>query len=124
MTDKMYVIAATLIESECREKFSAATTTEDKLREAFKVAHNHWMITGQDDQFKGAIGAVMMHLASGPEYDRLAESVTQLGKASALIHALQQGVPVDLAAMLQEQEDNPMKDQIIPLSKLWNEVRA
>jgi hypothetical protein len=118
----MHETAALIIETECRDKLKGLTTAEDMLKVAFKTAHNHWMFPDEQDQFKGALGAVLITLKSGPEYDRLSESVRRLGKLSAMLNALQQGVPVDMEAMLKEQEEWPKVD-IIPLNNLWCDVK-
>lgn len=118
----MYETAAVMIEAECREKLKGLTKPEDMLAVAFKTAHNHWMFTDEQDQFKGAIGAVLITLKSGPEYERLVTSVKKLGQLSATLNALQQGVPVDMEAMLKAQEEEPKVD-IIPLNNLWCDVK-
>lgn len=118
-------VAAGLIEAECREKLAAVSTAEEALRIAFKAAHNHWMFTDEQDQFKGALGAALIRLKEGPEFERLQKSIRALGKLSAMLNALQQGVPVNLEAMLEEQEREKEDGiELIPLQKLWQEARA
>lgn len=115
-------MAACMIEAECRDELAPLEKAEDMLAVTFKKAHRHWMFTDEQDQFKGALGAVLIRLKEGPEFDRLSESIRQLGKVSAVLNALQAGVPVDLEAMLKEQESED-QSQLIPLSKLWHAVR-
>lgn len=114
--------AACMIEAECRHDLEPLEKAEDMLAVTFKAANNHWMFTDEQDQFKGAIGAVLIRLKSGPEFERVERSLRALGKLSAMLNALQQGVPVDLERMLEEQKaDDPAT--IIPLNKLWGEAR-
>lgn len=123
MNNKDYEMCALLIEAEKREALAAATNAEDVLRIAFGAAHNHWMYLDEQVQFKGAIGAALIVLKEGPEYERVQRSVTALGKLSAVMNALQQGIPVDLEAMLKEKEAEPDQTPVIPLTKLWNDIR-
>ncbi len=83
-----YELAAGMIEAECREKLAAVSTAEEALRIAFEAAHNHWMFTDEQDQFKGAIGAALIRLKEGPEFQRLEKSIKALGKLSAMLNAL------------------------------------
>ncbi|MDP9090303.1 MAG: hypothetical protein M3O26_16375, partial [Pseudomonadota bacterium] len=106
MNDRMYETAAVIIEAECREELKGKTDAAEMMRIAFKTAHNHWMFTNEQDQFKGAIGAVLITLKEGPEFERLKQSVTQLGKLSAMLNALQQGIPVDMERMLEQQQES------------------
>lgn len=124
MRNNDYEMCAALVETEARELLAAATTAEEALRIAMGKANNHWMYLDEQTQFKGAIGAALIALKSGPEFERINKSVRALGKLSATLNALQQGIPIDLEAMLAEREADPDKDTIIPLNKLWDEVRS
>lgn len=115
-------LAAALIETECRDKFVGHTKAEELLQIAFKAAHNHWMFTDEQDQFKGALGAVLITLKEGPEFERLQASIKKLGQLSAVLNALQQDVPVDMEAMLKTQEEEP-KVEHVPLNKMWCDVK-
>ena len=121
--NKDYEMCAVLIESEKREELRAAKTAEEVLDIAFCAAHNHWMYLDEQTQFTGAIGAALIALKEGPEFERVQRSVTALGKLSAMMNALQQGIPVDLEAMFKEKEAEPDQTPVIPLSKLWNDIR-
>lgn len=120
-----YELAAGLIEAECRTKLSPLTKAEDILAVTFKAARNHWMFTDEQDQFRGALGAALIHLKAGSEYVRLEKSVTALGKLSALLNALQQGLSVDMEAMLEEQQrEKEAGFELIPLQRMWQDARA
>lgn len=117
----MYETAAALMASEISDKVKGLDAVE-ALKVAFKNAHNHWMFTEEQDQFKGAVGAVLINLKSGPEFDRVNDALRALGKLSALMGALQTGIPVDIEAMLKAQEEDPKVD-LIPLNKMWCDVK-
>lgn len=110
-------IASGMIEAECRDKLRDVKTAEEALAITMPAAHNHWMFTDEQDQFKGAIGAALITLKRGAEYERLEKSIRQLGRVSALLNALQQGIPVDFEAMEKPEEG------LIPLNKLWCDVK-
>jgi len=116
----MYETAAALMATEFQDDFKGLDKAEDMLRVAFKKAYNHWMFSEEQDQFKGAVGAVLITLKSGPEFDRVNEALRQLSRASALISALQQGIPVDWDSMEKPDENAP---PVIPLNQLWCEVK-
>ena len=113
-------LAACLIEAECRDKFVGLTTAEDLLKVAFKGAHNHWMFTDEQDQFKGAVGAVLITLKEGEEFERVEKSLRALSKVSGLLNALQAGIPVDWDALEKPDENEP---PVIPLNQLWCDVK-
>lgn len=120
--NRHYELCAVMLRGECAVRFQhTEPVAEALLTVAFKAANGHWMFTDEQDQFRGAIGAVLMWLGSGPEFERLADSALALGRLSAAINALQAGVPVDLEAMATAAEDRPTP---IPLAKLWHEARA
>lgn len=116
-----YELAVTLMASEFKDELSKLEKAEDMLAVAFKRSRNHWMITDEQDQFKGAIGAVLSTLKSGPEYDRIVEAMQALGRASAVLNALQTGIPIDWTSLEKLQEEAPKN--YIPLNKMWNETR-
>jgi hypothetical protein len=116
-------LAACLIETECRDKFASLSTAEERLGVAFKAAHNHWMFTDEQDQFKGAVGAVLISLKEGPEFEKVQKALRQLRKFSALLSALQAGIPVDTDAMLKQQEEEKDETPTIPLNKMWCDVK-
>lgn len=122
MNRPMYETAAALMEAEIRDKVSGLTKAEDILEIAFKNGFNHWMFTEEQDQFKGAVGAALITLKSGPEFDRINHALRSLGRASALIHALQSGVPVDWDA-LEKSTDDPQPQEPIPLNQMWCDVK-
>jgi len=123
MNDRpMYETAAALIEAECRDNLAGLTNAEDMLAVAFKAAHNHWMFTNEQDQFKVAIVAVLITLKSGPEFDRVNFSLRSLRRVHSLLNALQSGVPVDWEALEKQSEDSdPQKP--IPLNQMWCDVK-
>lgn len=116
-------LAACLIEAECRDKFAKLTTAEERLGVAFRAAHNHWMFTDEQDQFKGAVGAVLISFKEGPEFEKVQKAARQLSKLSAFLGALQAGVPVDTDAMLRQQEEEKDETPTIPLNRMWCDVK-
>ncbi len=112
---RRYEMAALIMAGECKEKFAELTKAEDMLRVAFRCARNHWMFHDEQDRFKGAIGAVLITLKSGPEFERVQEAVRALGRFSAIINALQNGVSVGFDSM----EATPA--DVIKLNAMWNE---
>ena len=105
-------VAVSLIEAENRDALKAAATAADKLRVAFKGARDHWMLTDEDEQMRGAIGAALHHMT--PE-DR-AHVETEL-KALQAISAATRGLPINFEAVVIP--ENP-----IGILKLWADAKA
>ena len=91
----------------------------ERIKKAMRKCKGHWMEVDESNQFKSAIVAAVLE-SEGQEKDRIERSSRQLGRLSAVMTALQAGVPVDLEAMAAEKMD----DDIIPLMALWHEIKA
>lgn len=87
----------------------AGDSLEDRLRAAMGRTHGHWLITDEDEQFRAAIGAVMLD-ASEDERERLEAEIHKLKTLSALVS----GVPVDMDRVNSADDPEP-----VGLMKLW-----
>lgn len=119
MATTNFELAAGMIEAECRNALEGVTDAKAALEITMKAGFNHWMFTDEQDQFKGAIGAAMVHLRSGDQYERIVKSFKQLQRASALISALQAGIPVDFENMETPEKD----DTLLPLNQMWCDIK-
>lgn len=119
-----YELAAILIEAEYREQLAPLTKAEDVLAFTFKAASNQYMVTGDQDRFKGGIGAAMLHLKRGAEYDRILKSVQSLAKISSMLSALQNGLCVDIEKLLEEQRQESADGfEPIAMTRMWLEAK-
>lgn len=92
----------------------------EKLKIAMNITRGHWLITDEDERFRSAIGAVMMHYGKdSQEFKRLEWELVQLRKISAGLNAMQQGISVDLESMVSEESEF----KPIGLMKLWKEIK-
>lgn len=106
-----------IVALECSHACAGEQNLENRFRKSMAAARNHWMAPNDQDQFKGAIGGVLMAKeTTEPEKERINSTVRSLQAINAAIN----GVPVDLAAVLQRQEDGP---EPLPLVKWWHEVK-
>lgn len=87
----------------------------ERVKKAMKVCHNHWMETNETNQFRSALAAAMLESEDEVEKDRIGRSSRALNKLSAMLSALQAGVPVDVEAMAAEKRD----EDLLPLMDLW-----
>jgi hypothetical protein len=110
-----------IVVSECKHAVEDCIGgLEDKLRAAMNAAKNHWMVLDKDTQFRGAVGAVMIHYGKdSEEYKRLAYEVDAMRKLSAFISAAQ----ADLSVELPETSDEP-RPEPVGIMKLWQEANA
>ena len=84
---------------------------EDRLRCAMKAAHNHWMVTDENDQLRGAVAAVIHLSADQGEKDRLTKEFRALGVMSAAMS----GVPIDWTQV-------EMPANAVGILSLWDET--
>ena len=92
----------------------------ERVKACMKRTYGHWMATDEDTQFRGAVAAAMV-LSETPDQERIKASLKPLQALAAMIS----GVPVDLDRLLQEQEQaKEAGEELIPLRKLWDEVKA
>lgn len=110
--ENFHLVAAT-IQSDC----AGEPDLERRFRKAMKAAKDHWMVTNDQDQFRGAIGAVLLSKeTTDDEKERINATVQSLAALNAMIS----GIPVDVGAMLKRQEEGP---EPLPLVKWWSEVK-
>ena len=107
-----------LVVAECSSAVdSCKGTLEDKAQAAMKKAKDHWMVLDKDTQFRGAIGALLIHYGKdSPEYERISQELDSLRKISAILQAAAVGLSVNLS-----EEDLP-KHKPIGLMKMWQEI--
>lgn len=104
---------------EARDACKGEPDLVKRIEKAMRACRNHWIETNEDAQFKSALAAAMLE-SDEADKDRITRSMDQLRKVSAVIGALQAGVPVDLEKMA---EDKPAED-ILPLSRMWHDLAA
>lgn len=101
---------------EAREACKGEPDIIERLKKAMKPCRNHWMETNEQNQFRSALAAAMLE-SNEADKDRIGRSSRALNKLSAMLGALQQGVPVDIEAMAAE----PRDEDLLPLMDLWRE---
>jgi len=98
---------------EIEGQLDKTASIEDRLKKAMKLAKNHWLIVDEDEQFKSAVGAVLLK-ASEEERQIINQEMRILGALSAA----QAGIPVNIEAVL---PDDVKKSY--GLVKLWKETK-
>ena len=101
--------------AELRTNIDPKQTLEDRLRATMREASNHWLVIDEQDQFRMAIGAVMVE-ATEEEQERLNIELKVLKAISTAIN----GIPVDWSNLVSDSD----RDKFIGLSDLWREVKA
>lgn len=100
--------------SEARNACAGEADIQKRIEKAMKATRNHWMETNEQNQFKAAVAAAMLE-SDDADKDRIKRSFDALSQFSAMIGALQAGVPVDLEAMVEQKKD----DDLLPLMPMW-----
>lgn len=100
---------------EIESKLDKNATLVDRLKRAMKEALNHWLVTSEDEQFRCAVGAVLL-TASEEEKTKIKAEMSFLRGLSSAIS----GVPVDFESLLTEM---PVNQKPIDLLALWNSVK-
>jgi hypothetical protein len=112
--------ATAIVASELADVLRAESDVVECLKIAFRRVQNHWMFHDRDDQFAAAVAAVGLRFGiQSPEFEQLRRASEAQRRGVATIQALQAGVAVDLAAMVEDLKDEP---PVIPLNKLWWEA--
>jgi len=102
-----------LVANEAENACKGEPDLRSKCVAAMKAARNHWMVTDDDKQFRGAIAGVMMAVGEGSaEYESLK---VEVGAIKAM-NALFSGVPVDISQI-------PLPENPVGLIKLWQESK-
>jgi hypothetical protein len=112
MNDGVVAICA----HEARSACAGEKDLMERIRKAMKAARGHWMVTDPHQQFRAAVAAAVLE-SEGEERSRIERSAQALNKLGAALQALQAGVPVDLAGMVEKQDDD-----LIPLQKMWHDT--
>ena len=116
----MFSVQMNIAISEAQNAIKDDGTLIEKLKTVMLVTQNHWMCTNEDEQFRAAVGAVMLHYGKdSDEFVRLEREMKSLNKLSAALHAAQAGVSVNFDSAL-DAEDNEYKP--IGLLQLWREL--
>lgn len=102
-----------LVVSEAKLAVRPEDSLEDRLRAAMKASYRHWMVTDEDTQFRGAIGAVYSASEDEDEKARIEAELASLRDMNALLS----GVPIDL-------ERVSVPEHPLGLMKMWKEVTA
>lgn len=86
---------------------------EGRLRAAFAVTRNHWMVTNEDERFRTGVGGVLVTATDAGEKARIEAELASLRALSAAMS----GVPVDFGAVLSD------KPEPIGMLAIWREGR-
>lgn len=89
-------ISILLVSAECEHAIGDERDAVRMLSMAFEAAKCHYMITDEEQQFKGALNAVLKKMGSDhSEKDRLTTEIKLLSQMGAWVQALQQGLSVN-----------------------------
>ena len=80
--------------TECIEEAKNEESLDDIIDACFSAAKDHWMATEEDDQFLGAVGAILQ-LSNDEDEEKMR---AELDTVKAL-NAAMSGVPVDFSAV-------------------------
>lgn len=110
--------ALAIIGSECKSACEGESDFETRIRKAMKVvAKGHWMYSGDDLLLRGALAGVMLASETTEEEK---EDIKHTLEGLRTLNAMLSGVPVDLEAFVEKQEER----KNVPLIKWWNEAKA
>ena len=109
----MFSIVATEAKNACEGE----PDLTERIKKAMRAAKDHWMETNEEGQFRGALGGAML-ASDDAEQERIKASLRPLQALAAAAS----GVPVDFSRILPD--DDAEIAELIPLQKLWNEVKA
>lgn len=122
--DNLFLILVDEVRQELEEnEMESATNCRHQLFEniklAMNVAKNHWLVTDQNIQFRGAIaGTMLFYGAESEEFKRLEWETQQLKIFGNIIEASQKGFSIAPEAIEIDNKFTP-----IGLLKFWREIK-
>lgn len=105
--------------TELRQSVDSGQPLKERLKIAMRSALHHWLITNEEDQFKTAVGAVMVEATE--EERELIEVELKFLQA---LSAASRGIPVNFAVLMEEVQEKKETHELIGLKNLWDEVKA
>jgi len=99
---------------EIKDKLSENAPIEERLKNAMRLALNHWLVIREEEQFRCAVGAVL--LTTSDEEKRIILNEMQLIKGLSSAHT---GVPVNFELLL----DQANVKKVYGLIKIWKEIK-
>jgi len=106
MTNTVRILA-----TECIDAGEGIKTLEERAKACMKVAHNHWLVTNEAEQLKGAVAAIGF-LSSEEENERIDASL----RLYTSVAAAMSGIPVDFSQITEI--------KLLPIMKWWNETKG
>lgn len=89
----------------------------EKIRESMILAKKHWIVTNHEEQFKAAIGAVL--LSATPEEKQVIEAeMEDMNQFGSALHASSLGVPVDFISFLGQKD----RSKFYGLMGIWKGI--
>ncbi len=93
----------------------------EKVVAAMREARHHWLVQGDDEPFRAAVGAVMLFYGmDSEEWKRLSWEMENINRFSAALAASQMGVGVDWLSVIHE-EEQPYRP--LGLIAMWKETK-
>lgn len=94
-------------------KLDKEAPVKERLKQAMKLVQNHWLVTDEDEQFRSAIGAVLVTVS--PEEKEII--MREIDFLKGLVAAVE-GVPIDVGELLTRRPENAYG-----LRGLWIEAK-
>ena len=107
---------AMIISIELKDLAGKHDSVEDMFRAVIPKARNHWAVLDENEQFKGAIGAVILALIEQEKDEDKERVTTEMNMLNAMSAATRPGVSLNLEAIVKE-DFKP-----IGLLKIWREL--
>jgi len=98
---------------EIKGKLKESDSIKDRLTMAMRLAKNHWVVTKEDEQFRCAVGAVLL-TASVEEKAIISQEMNMIKSLSSAIS----GVPVDFSAVFERADT----EKFYGLLPMWKEM--
>lgn len=85
-----------IVATECQAACRAEATLAENVAAVMQVAANHWMVLDRNEQFTGAVAALLSHYRDTPEEARIRWEVQSIQRLSAMLSAAQAGLSVGI----------------------------
>lgn len=103
---------------EISTKIDNTKPIKDRLRDAFKLAKEHWLVTTEENRFRAGVGGVLINCTSEEKHN-IEEELLDLRQFNSALETSSLGVPIDFISFLGQKD----RSNFYGLMAIWNEVK-
>jgi len=104
--------------TELENQIDHSKPLKEKMLDAMKLALDHWLVIEDEEQFKAAVGAVLIK-ATEEEKEKINNQLQMLKTLSAVLS----GIPVDIEAVMKDMPKDEKEEDKLILNSIWKQAK-